>query len=58
MRAIQCGVISDAIAPGPDVPSESTLSAMLAKGGEGLNPLELTGGIVMFYIERLAPRFG
>ena len=58
MRAIQCGVISDAIAPGPDAPSESTLSAMLAKGGEGLNPLELTGGIVMFYIERLAPRFG
>jgi hypothetical protein len=34
------------------------LGAMLAKGGEGLNPLELTGGIVMFYIERLAPRFG
>lgn len=56
MRTIQCGVISDVIALGPDAPSESTLSVMLAKGGEaGLNPLERTGDIVAFYIERLAP---
>lgn len=56
MRAIQCGVISDVIALGPDAPSESTLSAMLAKGGGGLNPLERTGEIVSFYVERLAQR--
>jgi uridine phosphorylase len=56
MRAIQCGVISDVVALGPGAPSESTLSAMLAGGGgSGLNPLERTGDIVGFYIERLAP---
>jgi purine-nucleoside phosphorylase len=56
MRAIQCGVISDVIALGPDEEAESTLSVMLAKGGEGgLNPLEMTGEIVRFYVERLAP---
>ncbi|MEQ1953082.1 hypothetical protein [Mesorhizobium sp. CN2-181] len=54
MRSIQCGVISDVIALGPDTPSESTLSAMLVKGSDGLNPLERTGEIVSFYIERLA----
>jgi uridine phosphorylase len=57
MRAIQCGVISDVVALGPDAPSESTLSVMLASGGgAGLNPLERTGDIVTFYVERLAPR--
>ncbi|MBV9906015.1 MAG: hypothetical protein JOY52_00480 [Hyphomicrobiales bacterium] len=55
IRAIQCGVVSDVIALGPDA-SESALSAMLAKGGDGLNPLERTGEIVAFYIERLAGR--
>ncbi len=55
MRAIQCGVISDVIALGPHAGSESTLSAMLAGGGEGLNPLQRTGEIVAFYIESLAP---
>jgi len=52
IRAIQCGVISDVIALAPDAAPESTLSAMLAKGGDGLNPLELTGEIVRFYVER------
>jgi uridine phosphorylase len=56
MRALQCGVISDVIAS--DEESESTLAAMLAEGGEGLNPLERTGDIVSFYIERLAPALG
>jgi uridine phosphorylase len=51
IRAIQCGVISDVI--GPDAASESTLSTMLAKGGAGLNPLERTGEIVRFYVERV-----
>jgi hypothetical protein len=55
MHAIQCGVISDVIALGPDAPSESTLSVMLSKGAGGLNPLERTGEIVSFYIEQLAP---
>lgn len=54
MRAIQCGVISDLVALGRDAPAESTLSAMLANGGDGLNPLERTGKIVRFYLERLA----
>lgn len=56
MWAIQCGVISDVIALGPDAAAESMLSVMLAKGDYGaLNPLERTGDIVRFYIERLAP---
>ena len=55
MRAIQCGVISDVVPAGPEAPSSSTLSAMLAGGGEGLNPLERTGDIVSFFIETLTP---
>ena len=58
MRAIQCGVISDVIASGPDVEYESALATMLAGGGEGLNPLERTGEIVTCYIEHLAPALG
>jgi len=58
IRALQCGVISDVVAAGPDAASDSTLAAMLAKGAEGLNPLERTGEIVTLYIERLAPAFG
>lgn len=54
IRAIQCGVISDVIALGPEANSESTLSVMLAGGGAGLNPLERTGEIVSFYVEQLA----
>ncbi len=58
IRTLQCGVISDVVAAGPDAASGSTLSAMLAKGAEGLNPLERTGEIVTWYIERLAPALG
>jgi uridine phosphorylase len=58
IRTIQCGVISDVVTFGADAGSESTLSAMLAKGNSGLNPLERTGGIVAWYIEQLAPALG
>jgi uridine phosphorylase len=56
IRAIQCGVISDVVAPGPGGSSESTLAAMLDTGDSGLNPLERVGDIVAFYVERLAGR--
>ncbi|USQ94732.1 phosphorylase family protein [Caulobacter sp. RL271] len=55
MRTMQCGVISDVVPMGPDTKSSSTLSAMLAGGGEGLNPLERTGEIVSFFVETLTP---
>lgn len=58
MRAIQCGVVSDVVAGEPGAAAESTLSAMLAGGAAGLNPLEKTGDIVAFYVERLAPALG
>ena len=58
LRAIQCGVISDVIASGAAGEAESTLATMLAAGGEGLNPLERTGEIVAFYLERLCPALG
>lgn len=55
MRAIQCGVISDVVPAGPEAQSSSTLSAMLAGGDAGLNPLERTGEIVSFFVETLTP---
>lgn len=55
MRAIQCGVISDVVPAGPEAEASSTLSAMLAGGNEGLNPLERTGDLVSFFIETLTP---
>lgn len=55
MRVLQCGVISDVVPAGRDAQSSSTLSAMLAGGDEGLNPLERTGDIVTFFIETLTP---
>lgn len=55
MRAIQCGVISDVVPAEPEARSSSTLSAMLADGEEGLNPLERTGEIASFFIETLTP---
>lgn len=58
IRAIQCGVISDIVTGGSNFKSESTLSAMLAKGDQGLNPLSLTSEIVSFYIESLLPALG
>jgi uridine phosphorylase len=58
ISALQCGVISDVVHAGPDMASESALSAMLAGGDGGFNPLEQTGDIVTWYIERLAPALG
>jgi uridine phosphorylase len=56
IKAIECGVISDVTGGSADHGWDSTLSVMLAsQGSGGLNPLELTGKIVEFYIERLAP---
>ena len=53
MQVVQCGVVSDVIAAdGSD--AESTLAVMLADGGGSLNPLELTGTIVSFYLEVVA----
>jgi uridine phosphorylase len=55
MHTVQCGVLSDIVDPNADVHSESTLATMLsAAPGTGLNPLEMTGDIVRFYIETLA----
>lgn len=58
LRAVQMGVISDVVEAGPGAASESTLSAMLVGGAEGLNPLERTGEIVRFYVEQLTPALG
>lgn len=55
LRTIQCGVISDVVSPDPTLEAESTLSTMLTGGSGGFNPLERTGDILAFYIERLAP---
>ncbi len=54
LRTVQCGVVSDVVEP--EGRSESALATMLAGGSKELNPLELTGDIVRFYIETLAPR--
>lgn len=56
LRAVQCGVISDVIASERTGGAESTLSAMLAEGAEGLNPMRRVDDIVGFYVERLAAR--
>jgi uridine phosphorylase len=57
MKTVECGVISDVTGRSSSEEWDSTLSVMLsAEGGAGLNPLEMTGRIVEFYIERLAPR--
>lgn len=56
IKTIECGVISDVT--GEYINDwDSTLSVMLAsqKNSNQLNPLELTGKIVEFYVERLAP---
>ena len=55
MRTIQCGVISDIVTADPATEAESTLSAMLTGNADGFNPLQRTGDIVSFYIERLVP---
>jgi uridine phosphorylase len=55
MRAVECGVISD-VAGGAADGWDSTLAVMLSsQSSDALNPLELTGSIVEFYIEHLAP---
>jgi uridine phosphorylase len=56
IKAIECSVISDVAGGSADQEWDTALSEMLAaQGSGGLNPLELTGKIVKFYIERLAP---
>jgi len=55
IKTIECGVISDVTGSSADQEWDSTLSVMLsAEGSASLNPLQLTGKIVEFYIERLA----
>ena len=55
IQSIECGVISDVTSGSADEEWDSTLSVMLSsEGGAGLNPLQLTGNIVEFYIEQLA----
>lgn len=55
MKTIECGVISDVVGDKNKKEWNSTLSAMLSSGNsKGINPLELTGRIVEFYVERLA----
>ncbi len=56
IRTIECGVVSDVTGGSADQGWDSTLAVMLSsQGGGALNPLELTGKIVTFYIEQLAP---
>ena len=56
IKSIECGVISDVTSSDPDKDWDSTLSLMLSsESSSALNPLELTGKIVAFYIEQLAP---
>ncbi|WP_299471993.1 hypothetical protein [uncultured Roseibium sp.] len=56
LKTIQCGVISDVISAQVEEVAESTLSVMLSNEPTGeLNPLERTGDVVSFYIEKLAP---
>jgi hypothetical protein len=56
IKTIECGVISDVTGGSTNHGWESLLSVILSsQGSGGLNPLELTGKIVEFYIERLAP---
>jgi uridine phosphorylase len=55
IKTVECGVISDVTGGNHDENWDSTLSVMLSsQGGGALNPLQLTGKIVEFYIERLA----
>ena len=56
LKTIECGVISDVTGSDPDHDWDSNLSVMLSsENTTALNPLELTGKIVEFYIEQLAP---
>ncbi len=56
IKSIECGVISDVTGSDPDKDWDSNLSVMLStESTTALNPLQLTGKIVEFYIEQLAP---
>ena len=56
LKTVECGVISDVTGSNADNDWDSTLSVMLSsQSSDTLNPLELTGKIVEFYIEQLAP---
>ena len=54
IKSIECGVISD-VTGGSDAEWESGLSEMLSSESSDLSPLALTGRIVEFYVETLAP---
>ncbi len=56
IKTIECGVISDVTGSSANQEWDSTLSVMLSsEDSEGLNPLQMTGKIVEFYVEQLAP---
>jgi len=56
LKTVECGVISDVTGGSPDQDWDSNLSVMLSsESSTALNPLELTGKIVEFYVEQLAP---
>jgi uridine phosphorylase len=56
LKTVECGVISDVTGGSADKEWDSTLSVMLSgQSTNALNPLELTGKIVEFYIEQLVP---
>ncbi|MEZ4671231.1 MAG: hypothetical protein R3E39_25280 [Anaerolineae bacterium] len=56
IKSIECGVISDVTGGERDEGWDNTLAVMLAaEDADGFNPLAMTGKIVEFYIEKLAP---
>ncbi len=56
IKTIECGVISDVTGSSADQEWDSTLSVMLSSDSSAqLNPLQMTGKIVEFYVEQLAP---
>ncbi len=56
LKTIECGVISDVTGSDPNQEWDSTLAVMLSdQSSTAFNPLQLTGNIVTFYIEQLAP---
>jgi len=56
LKSIECGVISDVTGSDLNQDWDSNLSVMLsAESTTALNPLQLTGKIVEFYVEQLAP---
>ncbi|MBA3870100.1 MAG: hypothetical protein H0X30_13220 [Anaerolineae bacterium] len=55
LKSIECGVISDVTGSDPEKDWDSNLSVMLSSDSTTtLNPLQLTGKIVEFYVEHLS----